>query len=89
MKSKNTLIIKNLKWIILLVMIISFSQLIISIQKDTIAVFDDFCYDKVSLLISDKMSFFVKIITNFGSAFTLITITLLIMLLLKTRNMEF
>lgn len=86
MKNKKDWFVKNSKWIIALVMLVIFIQIIIAISKETILVFDTFCYDKVSLLISDKMTFFVKMITNLGSAFALITITLLIILFFKNKK---
>lgn len=86
MKNKKDWFGKNSKWIIALVMLVIFIQIIIAISKETILVFDTFCYDKVSLLISDKMTFFVKMITNLGSAFALITITLLIILFFKNKK---
>lgn len=86
MKNKKNWFVKNSKWIIALVMLVIFIQIIIAISKETILVFDTFCYDKVSLLISDKMTFFVKMITNLGSAFALITITLLIILFFKNKK---
>lgn len=86
MKNKKDWFVKNSKWIIALVMLVIFIQIIIAISKETILVFDAFCYDKVSLLISDKMTFFVKMITNLGSAFALITITLLIILFFKNKK---
>lgn len=86
MKNKKDWFVKNSKWIIALVMLIIFIQIIIAISKETILVFDTFCYDKVSLLISDKMTFFVKMITNLGSAFALIVITLLIILFFKNKK---
>lgn len=86
MKNKKDWFVKNSKWIIAFVMLVIFIQIIIAISKETILVFDTFCYDKVSLLISDKMTFFVKMITNLGSAFALITITLLIILFFKNKK---
>ena len=86
MKNKKDWFVKNSKWIIALVMLVIFIQIIIAISKETILVFDTFCYNKVSLLISDKMTFFVKMITNLGSAFALIVITLLIILFFKNKK---
>jgi len=86
MKINKKVIKDNIKWIIAFVMLILFIQLIIALSKDSIVGFDNFCYDKVSLLISDKMTFFVKMITNFGSSFALIGITLLIMLFFKNKK---
>lgn len=86
MENIKKFITKNIKWIVLLLMLIVFIQITISISKESIIVFDSFCYDKVSLLINDKMTFFVKMITNLGSAFALITITLLIMLFFKNKK---
>lgn len=77
---------KNLKWIIGLVTLILFILIIRSVYKENIMSFDNFYYDYISLLISNKMTFFVKIITNLGSAFALISITILILLISKNKR---
>lgn len=77
---------KSLKWFISIVCFVLFLTLSISVCINSIFGFDNFFYKQISLLISDNMTFFVKIITNLGSAATLISITLLIMLLFKNKR---
>lgn len=86
MKNKDRSGNKNLKWIIAITLFFLFLIIVVNIYKDNIAGFDDFFYKQISLLISDKMTSFVKIITNFGSAISLISITLLTMLLFKNKR---
>lgn len=86
MKEKLKFIKRNLKWFLASVMLIAFIQIVVSLSKNSIFVFDNFCYDQLSLLISDKMTFFVKMITSFGSAFALVGIALLIMLFFKNKR---
>ena len=75
-----------IKWFISIVCFVLFLTLSISVCINSIFGFDNFFYKQISLLISDNMTFFVKIITNFGSAAMLISITLLIMLLFKNKR---
>lgn len=77
---------KNLKWLICLIALILFIAIIRSVYKESIVDFDNFYYNYISNLISDRMTFFVKIITNLGSAFALITLTILILLIPKDKK---
>lgn len=77
---------KNLKWIIALITLILFIAIIRGVYKESIIDFDNFYYRNISRLISDRMTFFVKIITNLGSAFALIALTILIMLIPKNKK---
>ena len=76
---------KNLKWIIAFIMLILFIAIIRSVYKENIVGFDNFYYKHISKLISDKMTFLVKIITNLSNAFSLITLTLLILVIFKNK----
>ena len=86
MNNKVNFFKKNIKWVIALVALIIFFIIIRSIYMQSIIHFDDFFYDNMRLLINDKMTFFVKIITSLGSAFALISLTILVMLLFKNKK---
>jgi len=86
MKKEILFLKKNLKWIIALITLILFLAIMKSIYIESIVEFDNFYYDYVSLLISDRMTFFVKMITNLGSALTLISLTILSMLISKEKR---
>lgn len=86
MKKVGLFLRKNLKWIIAFIMIILFIAIIRSVYKENIVGFDEFYYQHVSKLISDKMTFFVKTITNLGGAFMLISLTILILLVSKNKQ---
>lgn len=86
MKNKFDFLKKNLKWIIALIALILFFWIIRSIYKENIISFDNFYYDNIRVLISDRMTFFVKIITSLGSAFALISLTVLVMLLFENKK---
>ena len=81
-----TLLRKNLKWIICLITLILFIAIIRSVYKESIMNFDNFYYEHISKLISDQMTFFVKMITNLGSAFSLVSLTILILLIPKEKK---
>lgn len=86
MNKLTTLLRKNLKWIICLITLILFIAIIRSIYKESIMNFDNFYYEHISKLISDQMTFFVKMITNLGSAFSLVSLTILILLIPKEKK---
>lgn len=81
MKRKNN----NLKWVIALITLLVFMWIVLSIFKKDIIEFDTFYYKHISKLISDKMTFVVKILTDMSNGITLISITLLIMLFFKEK----
>lgn len=86
MNKLTTLLRKNLKWIICLITLILFIAIIRSIYKESIMNFDNFYYEHISKLISEQMTFFVKMITNLGSAFSLVSLTILILLISKEKK---
>jgi len=76
---------KNLKWIVSLITLIMFIAIVRNIYANEIASFDNFYYGYISKLISDQMTFFVKVITNLGSAYALISIAVLMLLIPKKK----
>lgn len=86
MNKLTTLLRKNLKWIICLITLILFIAIIRSVYKESIMNFDNFYYEHISKLISEQMTFFVKMITNLGSAFSLVSLTILILLIPKEKK---
>lgn len=86
MKKVITFLKKNLKWIIALITLILFLAIIRSVYKDSIIEFDNFYYEHVSVLISNRMTFFVKMITNLGSALVLISLAILTLLIPKEKK---
>lgn len=76
---------KNLKWIVSLITLIMFIAIVRNIYANEIASFDNFYYGYISKLISDQMTFFVKVITNLGSAYALIFIAVLMLLIPKKK----
>ena len=77
---------EKIKWIIAVIAFIIFLILLFLMKNKSIIVFDDVCYKYISLLISDNMTFFVKVITSLGSALPLILITVIFMLLPKEKK---
>ena len=85
MKKIKNFFCENLKWVIALITLIVFIGVVLSVFKKDIIEFDAFYYKHISKLISDKMTFIVKILTNMSNGIMLISITLLIMLLFKQK----
>lgn len=83
---KDNFFVKNLKWILAIIFIIIFFIIIRSIYMQNISVFDNFFYDKIRVLINDKMTFFVKMITSLGSAVAFILLTVAVMLFFKNKK---
>lgn len=86
MKDSKILVSKNIKWIVTILSFVGFILLSIAVLKNKVGNFDNLIYDKISLLISDKMTIFVRVITSFGSAAILIGITIGIMLIFKNKK---
>ena len=62
MKKAVTFLKKNLKWIMCLITLILFIAIIRKIYIHDISNFDNFYYKHISRLISDNMTFFVRVI---------------------------
>lgn len=86
MKTQKISLKKNLKWIIAVVSLILFLILSSLIHNDKLIAFDNFYYKYVSLLISERMTFFVKMVTHLGSALSFILLTVIVMLLPKEKK---
>ena len=86
MKKMKSIIKSNLKWIIALISLVLFMIIIKNIYQQDIASFDNFYYHHISKLISNRMTPFIKIITNLSSAYVLIIITVLFLLLFKNKR---
>lgn len=86
MKTQKIFLKKNLKWIIAVVSLILFLILSSLIHNDKLIAFDNFYYKYMSLLISERMTFFVKMVTHLGSALSFILLTVIVMLLPKEKK---
>lgn len=79
------MLIRNLKWIISIVSLVLFIIIAINVHSNSVVSFDEFYYKYISLLISDRMTIFIKLTTNLGSALVLIFITSLILAIPKKK----
>ena len=80
-------IIKNLKWIMLLVCLIVFLALAEDVFNEEIMKGDIIGYKLVSvLLISDNVTPIVEVITNLGGAVFLIVLTIILFILIKDKK---
>ena len=88
MKEKvKEIIIKNLKWIILFICLIGFLALAEDVFNKEIMNGDIIGYNIVSkFLISDFATPIAKAITNFGGVIFVITLSILLYILIKSRK---
>ena len=88
MKNKiKDFLIKNLKWIILFITIVIFAAIVEDVFDQEIMTADIMGYKFISkYLISDVSTPFAIVITNLGSAITLITITVILLIFVKDKK---
>lgn len=80
-------IVKNLKWIILFICLIGFLALVEDVFNKEIMSGDIIGYRIIStFLISDFITPIAKFITNFGGAIFLITLTIVLLVLIKNKK---
>lgn len=79
--------LKNIKWVVLSILIISFGILVIFVLKDDVLKIDIKGYNFiVSNFMSDRITPIIKVLTNFGNAFTLIAISLIFLVLFRKNK---
>ncbi len=88
MKDKiKDFLIKNLKWIVLFITIVIFAAIVEDVFDKEIMTADIIGYKFISkYLISDVLTPFAIVITNLGSATTLITITAILLTFVKDKK---
>ncbi len=78
---------KNIKWVVLSLLIISFSILVVFVLKDEVLKIDIKGYNfVVSYFMSDKITPIVKIFTNLGNAITLLFISVIALILFRKNK---
>ena len=82
------LVKKNLRWIILFICLVIFLGILENVYQNELHNFDRIIYNAVAIIISQSVTFIMKVITNISSAPVLIIITLLLIVLLKNRKMS-
>lgn len=86
-KKINNFTVKNFKWILLFLCIIIFLELAEDVFEKEIMKLDIISYKLISTyLISDFATPIAKFITNLGGAITLVSITLILLLVLKNKK---
>ena len=83
------LVKKNLKWILLFILIILFIEVTIRVYGTDVMKRDVIGYKLISNLISDKITPVTIIITQFGSALLLIILTVVLAILIKDKKISF
>ncbi len=89
LNSIKNFIVKNLKSIIMLLCIICILGILEDILTNDIMKIDIIGYDFISkYLISDSMTYFFKLITNFGGTIFIIGFTLILLVLIKNKKIN-
>ena len=83
------LVKKNLKWILLFILIILFIEVTIRVYGTDVMKRDVIGYKLISNLISDKITPVTIIITQFGSALLLIILTVVLAIIIKDKKISF
>ncbi len=84
-KVKQT-IIDNMRWIIFLICIVVFYEIVENIFQNEIYIFDELVYFYVSKIISDPLTIFMKIITVLGSGLVIITLCVYALVVPKNKK---
>ena len=77
---------KYIKWIICLISLIIFLILVYFVKTNKEIIIDSIVYNFISKLINNNLTYIVKFITFLGSAFTVITITIICLIVLKNKK---
>ena len=77
---------KKLKWIVLFICIIAFLEVLIRVYGTDVMKRDIYGYRFISRFISDKITPFAIVITQFGSATLLIIIACVLFLAIKDKK---
>lgn len=85
-QNKRNLIKKYIKWIILLICIMIFCDILEDIFQNEIGYFDNTIYSIISNCITEPITTILKLITNLGGAIGLITISLIILIFIKNKK---
>ena len=85
-KQVTEFIIKNLRWIILLLSIIIFWLILEDIFENEIGRFDNAIYSVVSQHITPQTTTICKFITNLGGVITVLVVTLCILVFIKEKK---
>lgn len=80
---------KNLRWIILLICMILFLAIIEDVLDNEIWAFDDIVYKTISHTISTPVTSIFKVLTNLGGTIGIITVTILILIFLKSNIQKY
>jgi len=84
---KNTKFIKAcIKWIIFVICLVIFLEILENIFQDEIGHFDNAIYFRISKFISPAVTSIFKVITNFGGVFGVITIAICVLLFVKNKK---
>lgn len=88
MKKIRMSVIKNRRWIIAFFTITFFGVILANILNLEIKKFDEYGYGIISKLISEEVTPIAKFITYFGSWFTLIFITIVLIIVIKNKKIK-
>ncbi|MDF2865381.1 MAG: phosphoesterase PA-phosphatase related [Clostridia bacterium] len=76
---------QNFRWIVVIFMLLICFVIVENLFDNEIYIFDDYVYKYISIIISPKMTMFLKMITSLGSAITVTTLCVLSFVFLKDK----
>lgn len=77
---------KNIKWVILIILVTIFLIIAYSLNIGEIHKFDNLIYSNISKIITPSLTNIVKIITEIGGPIVIILTTILLMIFIKNKN---
>lgn len=85
-KKVDNFLIKNMRWIILIVFAVILLEIVENLFQNEIHIFDDTVYHYVSKLINPTMTVITKIITTIGSAYIIIPVWIIAIIAFRKRK---
>lgn len=77
------------KWIFASIFLLLFLVITYYVKTEQVDFFDNFVYDRVKILLNNRMNIFFIFVTSFASPLVLITITILCIFLLRPKGIGF
>lgn len=84
----NRKIIKNIKWIIVGILLVCFTMIAIFMVTDKVNVYDNYVYNAISKIISPTMTNIVKVITNFADPIFIVIFALVFSYIVGIRQKD-
>ena len=77
---------KNIKWIVCILCLLIFIMLAFLVKTNENIIIDKYIYELIMPIINNNLTSIVKIVTFLGSAFTVILITIICLIVIKNKK---